>query len=49
MRLRYLKSNKDWSAKRSAVFMIIKNASVYTEDGIFLTKDIYINDNRFVD
>ncbi len=29
--------------------MIIKNASVYTEDGIFLTKDIYINDNRFVD
>ncbi len=29
--------------------MIIKNASVYTEDGIFLTKDIYINKDRFVD
>ena len=29
--------------------MIIKNASVYTEDGIFLEKDIYIEDNRFVD
>lgn len=29
--------------------MIIKNASVYTEDGIFLTKDIYVEDGRFVD
>lgn len=29
--------------------MIIKNASVYTEDGIFLEKDIYIEGNRFVD
>lgn len=29
--------------------MIIKNASVYTENGIFLTKDIYMNGDRFVD
>ncbi|MCI8357741.1 MAG: N-acetylglucosamine-6-phosphate deacetylase [Lachnospiraceae bacterium] len=29
--------------------MIIKNASVYTEDGIFLNKDIYIDGDRFVD
>ena len=29
--------------------MIIRNASVYTEDGIFLEKDIYIEGNRFVD
>lgn len=29
--------------------MIIKNASVYTEDGIFLIKDIYMNADRFVD
>ena len=29
--------------------MIIKNASVYTEDGIFLEKDIYIEGNHFVD
>lgn len=29
--------------------MIIKNASVYTENGIFLTKDIYVNGDRFVD
>ena len=29
--------------------MIIKNASVYTEDGIFLEKDIYIEGDRFVD
>ena len=29
--------------------MIIKNASVYTEDGIFLEKDIYIEGTRFVD
>lgn len=29
--------------------MIIKNASVYTEDGRFLKKDIYIEDGYFVD
>lgn len=29
--------------------MIIKNASVYTEDGIFLEKDIYIKDGYFTD
>jgi len=29
--------------------MIIKNASVYTENGIFLTKDIYVDGDRFVD
>lgn len=29
--------------------MIIKNASVYTENGIFLTKDIYINGDRFAE
>lgn len=29
--------------------MIIKNASVYTEDGIFLDKDIFIEGNYFVD
>lgn len=29
--------------------MIIKNASVYTEDGRFVPKDIYIEENRFVD
>lgn len=29
--------------------MIIKNASVYTEDGIFLEKDIYIEGDCFVD
>ena len=29
--------------------MIIKNASVYTEDGIFLEKDIYIEGTRFVE
>lgn len=29
--------------------MIIKNASVYTENGIFLTKDIYISGNRFTE
>ena len=29
--------------------MIIKNASVYTEDGIFLNRDIYIDGDRFVD
>ena len=29
--------------------MIIKNASVYTENGIFLTKDIYMDGDRFVD
>ena len=28
--------------------MIIKNASVYTEDGRFLPKDIYIEGNAFV-
>ena len=28
--------------------MIIKNASVYTEDGIFLEKDIYVEGDRFV-
>lgn len=28
--------------------MIIRNASVYTEDGIFVEKDIYIADGRFV-
>ena len=28
--------------------MIIKNASVYTEDGIFLEKDIYIEGDHFV-
>lgn len=30
-------------------FMIIKNASVYTEDGIFLTRDIYIEGDSFAD
>ncbi len=29
--------------------MIIKNASVYTEDGIFLQKDIYVEGDCFVD
>lgn len=29
--------------------MIIKNASVYTEDGRFIKKDIYIEDDCFVD
>ena len=29
--------------------MIIRNASVYTEDGIFIEKDIYIADGCFVD
>lgn len=29
--------------------MIIKNASVYTENGIFQTKDIYMDGDRFVD
>lgn len=29
--------------------MIIRNASVYTEDGIFVQKDIYIENGRFVD
>ncbi|MCM1173996.1 MAG: N-acetylglucosamine-6-phosphate deacetylase [Blautia sp.] len=29
--------------------MIIKNASVYTENGIFLTKDIYMDGDRFVE
>ena len=29
--------------------MIIKNASVYTEDGIFLEKDIYIEDWKMAD
>lgn len=29
--------------------MIIKNASVYTEDGIFLDKDIFIEGDHFVD
>ena len=29
--------------------MIIKNASVYTEDGIFVTKDIYIEGDSFTD
>lgn len=29
--------------------MIIKNASVYTEDGIFVDKDIYIKDGVFVE
>ncbi|MCM1039122.1 MAG: N-acetylglucosamine-6-phosphate deacetylase [Ruminococcus sp.] len=29
--------------------MIIKNASVYTEDGIFLTKDIYMENGLFTD
>lgn len=29
--------------------MIIRNASVYTEDGIFVEKDIYIADGHFVD
>lgn len=29
--------------------MIIKNAGVYTEDGIFLTKDIYIEGDSFTD
>lgn len=29
--------------------MIIKNASVYTEDGIFLERDIYIDEDRFTD
>lgn len=29
--------------------MIIKNASVYTEDGIFLEKEIYIDGGHFVD
>ena len=29
--------------------MIIKNASVYTENGIFLTKDIYIDGDRFAE
>lgn len=29
--------------------MIIRNASVYTEDGIFLERDIYIEGKRFVD
>lgn len=29
--------------------MIIKNASVYTEDGRFLNKEIYIEKDRFVD
>ncbi len=29
--------------------MIIKNASVYTENGIFLTKDIYISGDRFTE
>ncbi len=29
--------------------MIIRNASVYTEDGTFSEKDIYIRDGRFVD
>ena len=28
--------------------MIIKNARVYTEDGIFLEKDIYIEGGSFV-
>ena len=28
--------------------MIIRNASVYTEDGIFVEKDIYIANGRFV-
>ncbi len=29
--------------------MVIRNASVYTEDGIFLERDIYIEGKRFVD
>ena len=29
--------------------MIIKNAVVYTEEGIFEKKDIYIRDGKFVD
>ena len=29
--------------------MIIKNASVYTEDGRFINKDIWIEEDRFVD
>lgn len=29
--------------------MIIKNASVYTEDGRFISKDIWIEEDRFVD
>lgn len=29
--------------------MIIKNAEVYTEDGVFEKKDIYIQDDKFVD
>lgn len=29
--------------------MIIRNASVYTEDGIFLPKDIYVEGDCFVD
>lgn len=29
--------------------MVIRNASVYTEDGFFLEKDIYIEGKRFVD
>ncbi len=29
--------------------MVIKNASVYTEDGIFLNKDIYVEGDCFVD
>ena len=29
--------------------MIIKNASVYTEDGRFLSKDIWIEKDYFVD
>lgn len=29
--------------------MIIRNASVYTEDGRFVPKDIFIEDDRFVD
>jgi N-acetylglucosamine-6-phosphate deacetylase len=29
--------------------MVIKNANVYTEDGVFLKKDVYISDDRIAD
>ncbi len=38
-----------WGYGKEKIIMIIKNASVYTEQGIFLEKDIFIQDSCFVE
>lgn len=38
-----------WGYGKEKVIMIIKNASVYTEQGIFLEKDMFIKDGCFVE